>query len=221
MQRFLLILILTAPSSIFALTFGPFTSISPTGGNGNPPLIAVAGNGNAIAVWVNFPNTIQAAFFNGTTFLPAFVVDTGSAPQIGIDQGGNAFIIYVTLLAPTQILVKRFTSSNLTLAAAVQLSTPGTSNSSPQIAVSQNGNALAVWLQNAPAAVLSKAFSPSVTPGPPFFQWSASPTQIPFLPAGLGLDATAMGFAIINNLSGIPPGTPQGTIQVSRIAASP
>lgn len=215
MKRLLIVvlLLLSAPLHC-AVNYGPFIQISPTGGNGVPPLLAVAANGNAFAAWINFPNTIQAAFFNATTGVwTSFNVAIGSAPQIGIDQLGNAFLVWVsTANGPaTQILATRFNAATMTFSAITQLSTVGTYNSTPQIAVSGNGVALAIWFQNAPQAIVSRNFNPATG------LWSPSLSNVPVLPASFALDNFNHGFLIIDSFSG----PIQGAIQVSRITITP
>jgi hypothetical protein len=206
-------LILLAPSISFGLTFGPFTQISPTGGNGVPPLLAVSSNGNAFAAWIDYPNILQIAYFNnapGGGWIAATLAIGASAPQIGIDGSGNAFVVWVSQsqgINNTQIIVSRFTVASPTVPVlTAQLSATGTLNSSPVLAVSSSGIAVVAWLQSQPFAFLSKSFNPVAN------AWGALATVLPVLPASMSLDNFGNGFAIINS-------QPQGIIQVSRINA--
>jgi len=214
MKRFLVcLLIILSPSVLLGLTFGTFTQISATGGNGVPPLLVVSSNGNAFAAWINSANSsLQVAYFNnapGGGWRTATVATNASAPQIGIDGSGNAFVVWVTQGAPTQIIASRFTAASPTTSTLTQqLSASGTYNSSPQIAVGSSGVVVVSWIQT-PFTFLSKSFNPTTG------VWNTSTVTLPVLPASLALDGSGNGFAIINSFSG----PVQGAIQVSRITA--
>ena len=213
MKRFLFVIFFFAfQPLLFGLSFGPFISIS-QGGTNSAPQVAVAANGNAFAVWSNFPNLIQTAFFNAAINPPTGAwsapvnLATGIVPQIGIDQNGNAFVAWVSTVSTTanQILVTRFNATSMAFAPFVQLSTSGT-NFNPQIAVNGVGVAVVIW-QNIPAGVLSASFVPMTG------TWT-SPIQLSTTtpPANFALDNFNRGIAIFST-------QPQGVVQATRIFA--
>jgi hypothetical protein len=204
-----LILVLCAP--LYSLTSPTFLqTLSLPGSNANPQ-VAVAANGTAMAVWSTSPSQleIQAAFFNGTAWvflnhatvpttitnnIPGFFstvsstgsIAFGSTPKVGIDNNGNATLVYVS--SNNQIVAARYNQQNLSN--VTQLTTTGTTNSSPTLGVNQQGIAVVVWIQAAPYQVFARSFN--AAPG-----GSWGPTVI-FMP----IPAT--------NTAGIPP-NPNGT----------
>lgn len=178
------------------------------------PQIAVSPNGQAMAIWVNWPNQteLQGQFFDGTNWVPltgtgilnqvttsGFLTQStfafGSAPKLVIDQFGNATVAYVT--SNQQIFAAHFIQNSLPAANVVQLSTPGTVNISPSIAVNLNGFALAVWIQNAPYQVLSRVYLPATN------IWNVAEIFLPFpprttgtYPASFGLGNNNIGTAV-------------------------
>ena len=210
-MTYLFLLLFSLPSLLFGLTTGPFITISNTGGNSTPQ-IAVSSGGNASAIWLNFPNTIQFAYFNAATGLwtPPLNLAVGSNAQIGIDGVGNTIVVWVS---QNQIFASRFNVPTLTFSPPVQLSSLGGSNNSPKLAVNDVGTAVVVWLQNN-FTVLSASLNPAT------LLWttipiSFAPTTIlgsSTYPAAFGLDNSNKGLAIFQTV-------PQNIIQVTRILA--
>ena len=238
MKRVLLALVLTAFSPLYGLTF-PF-SLTPTppppsifvqdltlaGPNANPQ-VAVAANGQAIAVWTNFPNQIeiQAAFYNNgigvpngqpswvylnnanmgtnipgfasvvrTTGTNAGTIALGSSPKVGIDQYGNATIVWVS--PNSQIIAARYNGSSLS--SVTQLTATGTSNISPTLAINQHGTVVVVWIQATSYRVLA---SSAYINGP----WGTAVTFMPIFQNNQGIPVNPNGtypasFSLSNNL---------------------
>ncbi len=174
MHTLFLLLIIGITTALSAVTSPTFLqTLTNPGSNGNLQL-AVSSNGvSAIAAWTSFPNQveIQAAFFNGTVWLTNLpqplaipnispTIALGSSPKVGIDQYGIATIVWVT--PNNQIRVARYFQNTLIdTNQSIQLTTTGTINSAPTMAVSQDGTVLVVWIQNTPFQVLCSSLIPS------------------------------------------------------------
>ncbi len=233
MKTLLLALALITFSSLYAEVVSPtyLQNLTLAGPNGNIQL-AVSANGQAVAVWTNWPNQgaeLQAAFFNGiswiylnnntgatisfnvSNFFPRFVNGSGtfaigSAPRVGIDNDGNATIVWV---APNSQIVAARYNKNL-LSSVTQLTASGTSNISPTLAVNPEGLAVVVWIRAASYQVQARSFNPTLgvwsdqvifmrIPAPGTSLVNPIPTKnIPAnssgtYPAGLGLSNTDTG----------------------------
>lgn len=187
------------------------------------PQIAVSPNGQAMAIWVNWPNQteLQGQFFDGTNWVPligtgilnqvnspGFLTQTtfalGSAPKLVIDQFGNATVLYVT--SSQQIIAAHFNQNSLPATNVVLLSNPGTFNISPAIAVNLNGFALAVWIQNAPYQVLSRVYIPASN------VWNTAEFFLPFPPRATGIYPAYFGLGNNNRGTAVWLDAPTGII---------
>ena len=135
--------------------------LSETGRDAESPQIAIDNTGNAIAVWrgsngSNGSNgTIQASryTYNGSWLAPNSVAnlsDTGGNadyPQIAIDNLGNAIAVWRESNGSNGIIqASRYTNGSwLAPALVANLSAVGGNAQSPQIAIDNTGNAIAVW----------------------------------------------------------------------------
>lgn len=201
MTRFLILLML--PSLLWGVSTSAPVSISSVGGNSSPQ-IALADNGNAVALWTAFPNQIFVSNFTATTGLWSgpVTLTLGNAPQLAIDGTGNAIVVWVT--STSQINASRFDVATQTWSAAVLVSSTGGVNTFPQIAMNGNGVALVVWLQST-NQVLASSFNPNT------FAFSTPTTFLSNTnPAGFQLDNNNTGIAIWQSF-------PTGLIQTSRI----
>ena len=125
-------------------------------GNADNPQIAFDRNDNAITVWQQndgIRNNIWANQFNGTTWDGAILIETdntGSAfnPQIAISNNGNAIAVwYQNDGTRNNIWANQFNGT--TWNGAILIETDNTGSAfNPQIAISNNGNAIAVWYQH-------------------------------------------------------------------------
>lgn len=206
---FLVLCTNATPISAEQVVTSSFATISLAGGTNSAPQLGVAGNGNAIAVWQTFPNFIQTAWFNHTTQIWTFfgTLAQGNAPVIAVDGLGNAFILFVNL--SNQIIAARFDAVNQSYS-FTQLSSSGTINTSPRIAVNTSGShGVAIWIQNTPFQILSSAFDTAT------LSWSV-PTIFAgnVFPATFGIDNFNTGVALINAF-------PSAQIQAANMAIVP
>ena len=123
-------------------------------GAANNPQIAVDSSGNALAVWRQSDgtrNNIWANRFDGMTWGVAAQIETGTGnafdPQIAVDNSGNALAVWFQFDGGTRhsIWANRFDGANWGMTVLVE-SDAGNAVS-PQIAVDNSGNVLAVWRQ--------------------------------------------------------------------------
>jgi hypothetical protein len=131
--------------------------LSAVGQNASNPKIAIDNLGNAIAVWTRFNGfngIIQTRryTYNGSWSTPESVVDlsavggNASSPQIAIDNLGNAIAVWSRSNGSNTIIqARRYTYTNGSWLASVDLSETGGNASSTQIAIDKFGNAIAVW----------------------------------------------------------------------------
>lgn len=171
-------------------------------GSNAAPQIAVSSNGQAIAIWLNFPSPfgIQGMFFDGSVWVPLVNIDgtnflisgttspsnfaTGSAPKVGIDQFGNSIVVWVSPFNQIQVAVfhRQFLQPSATIPTNnfTQLTVNGTFNASPSISVNQLTFAMVVWTGS--NQVFASTFTPNVNI-PSGGTWSA---PFPFLPMPFG-----------------------------------
>ena len=119
------------------------------------PQIAFDRRGSALAVWAQNDGTryhIWANRFNGTDWGTAELIETDDAgnafgPQLAFDDTGSAFVVWVQNDgARYNIRANRFDGSNWGTAELIETDNRGDAFK-PQIALDNNGNALAVWKQ--------------------------------------------------------------------------
>jgi len=121
------------------------------------PQIAIDQSGNGLAVWDQFDGTRTNIWANRYTLTGGWGaaelietddVDSAFNPQIAIDQSGNALAVWVQRDETgilSNIQANRFTPADgWGVAELIKLDTTDIS-SSPQIAIDQNGGAVAVW----------------------------------------------------------------------------
>jgi hypothetical protein len=120
------------------------------------PDVAVDEGGNAYAVWEDWRNGNRDVYFShlpaGGTWASADQVndDGGDAgqygPKIGVDDGGNAHVVWSDSRNDTAGIYAAHRPTSGVWEANVQISDPITdSTQSPDIAVSNDGDAYAVW----------------------------------------------------------------------------
>ena len=127
--------------------------IGPIGGD---PRVAIDANGNAIAVWQQGNNTVKAnryvagAGWGTPTDIQISTDPINSVPQIAMDANGNAIAVWSQKdgLLPYNIYQKRYTVISSWNASSM-ISDGLSDASASQIAVSTNGDAMAVWSQDA------------------------------------------------------------------------
>jgi hypothetical protein len=125
------------------------------GGNGADPTVVVDGSGNAIAVWSQntdvFANRYDAS---GASWGTAASIDDSTlaaqAPQIGIDDAGNAIAVWAQGIAGSRdIYANRFDVGGTAWDTAETIDTGVADAREPDVAVDDDGNAVAIWLQGA------------------------------------------------------------------------
>jgi len=126
--------------------------------SGTNAQVAFDGSGNAFSVWQQGTTTqvYSAQYARGldwslTSTLPGQnPILPATFPQIAVDQTGNAIVIWIQSDGiRTQMYWARYSAASLAWSTAVKI--PGqitTSPQSSQIAMDQEGNAIAVWTQN-------------------------------------------------------------------------
>ncbi|MBN2318307.1 MAG: hypothetical protein JXR49_04485 [Acidobacteria bacterium] len=132
-------------------------------GNAYSPQIDMDGEGNAIAVWSQFDGfnyNIWANYFDGTAWGTAEIIDTnnvGSAysPQIAMNHDGNAVSVWeqhdsfrYNIWANNFILYDEDEEEVAEWGMGMSIEDENTGDAeSPQIAMDDDGNAIAVWMQ--------------------------------------------------------------------------
>ena len=127
-------------------------------GNANKPQITIDTNGNAMAVWFQSDGTRDNIWANrytvGTGWDTATLIETDNSgnannPQITIDTNGNAMAVWSQSDGiRDNIWVNRYTAgTGWGTTTLIETDNSGNANN-PQIAIDNNGNALAVWSQS-------------------------------------------------------------------------
>ncbi|WP_054030966.1 hypothetical protein [Desulfatitalea tepidiphila] len=120
------------------------------------PQVAVDADGGAIAVWEQYDGTrfsIWANRFDGSAWEGAGLIETDNAgdaskPQVAMNESGQAMAVWKQSDGTrNNIWASRFNGSTWDTAAMIEDENLGSVNS-PQIAMSADGRAIAVWDQN-------------------------------------------------------------------------
>jgi hypothetical protein len=117
--------------------------------------LAIDSSGNAIAVWVESQGSatnIRAARYNGTSWEADVGLETNggqaSDPQLAFDASGNAIVVW---LQPgnsiNSVWYNRYDASGAGWGTAELLETTDNVAFAPQVAVTDSGDAIAVWTQ--------------------------------------------------------------------------
>lgn len=131
-------------------------------GNAYTPQIVMDGYGNAIAVWRRYDGfyyNIRANTFNGSTWATAETIDSNNlgdaySPQIAVNYDGNAVTVWeqhdgfrYNVWANDFILYEDDAEvAEWGIGKAIETYSAGNAES-PQIAMDDNGKAVAVWMQ--------------------------------------------------------------------------
>ncbi|WP_171040648.1 Ig-like domain-containing protein [Marinobacter alexandrii] len=125
-------------------------------GDASDPQIAFNHDGKGLAVWAQFDGSgynIWANRFDGSAWGAAVQIDDGIAadaadPQIAIDPDGRGIAVWAEFDGSQyKIRANRFDGSAWGTVEFIQTTTPGEARD-PQIAISPDGQALAVWAQS-------------------------------------------------------------------------
>jgi parallel beta-helix repeat protein len=124
------------------------------------PQVAVDQFGNAISVWIQSDGVVNkvywsrysvaSAVWSDAAQLPNQPAFAATVPQIAIDQDGNAIAVWVQSGgAGDRVYWSRYSVTAAVWSDAVQIPNQIASTATvPQIAIDQDGNAIAVWIQN-------------------------------------------------------------------------
>jgi hypothetical protein len=142
--------------NIYSNTYDPGTgwgtaeTLENEAGNAYAPEIAIDGMGNAIAVWQQSDGTryniwakqyFYGAWETGKTNIQSNPRDS-YGPQIAVNVSGEAVVVWITI--PSMILwSSRFTSGSWE--ASQEIDSGETFNGRQQVAINNNGDAVAVW----------------------------------------------------------------------------
>lgn len=146
-------------------TYGPFIPLS-IGGTVADLDIATDATGTALLVWSDITsNAIFSAYFNGTLWViptpfPIDIVSSGSSanPQVAMDGSGNGVAIWADtggITPPGDIIVSFFDPTTISWGPLQTLNPAGTGGWFPNIDLSGNGTAVAVWTDAANNVVVS------------------------------------------------------------------
>jgi len=118
--------------------------------------VAIATNGNALVVWEQFTgsrNRIVSSVYNGATWSAAQAIESvntgqGVAPRVAMNGSGNGAAVWRHNDGTRyNIWGNHFNGSTWGTAVLLETSNTGDANP-PQVAVSANGRAIAVWSQD-------------------------------------------------------------------------
>ncbi len=124
-------------------------------GDAEFPQVAVDGNGNAVAVWVQFNDIWSNRYAAGTGWGTPEIIETESrnaySPQIAVDGSGNAIAVwYQDDGSNDSIWSNRYAAGTGWGEAELIETNDDRDAEFPQVAVDGSGNAVAVWVQYEP-----------------------------------------------------------------------
>jgi hypothetical protein len=157
---------------------GATTIQTDASGEGSFPRVALDGHGNAMAVWHQTDGTryniwanhyVAGSGWSGARLIETDDTDSALYPQVGMDSGGNALVVWEQYDGTRyNIISARFASSSGWSTSAPIESDAG-SATDPQIGVDPSGNAVAVWTQQGTARinVVANRYTPGAGWGTP------------------------------------------------------
>ena len=151
----------TAKPKIWTNSSDITDNISPDGGIGYYPQVAMDDNGNAIIVWQGFDGSyyqvFKSEYRNGSWTNPTDITDTVSiggqhayAPQVAMDNNGNAIIVWYEFDGSNyQIFKSEYRNGSWTNPSNLldNISPNGQDAYTPHVAMDNIGNAIIVWRQ--------------------------------------------------------------------------
>ena len=138
--------------------------------NGYPwPQVAINNSGNAIAIWIQsdgITNNIYAnRYISGTGWAGAELVENDDAewsmnyaPQVALDNSGNATAVWVQNDGTWDNIYANRYISGTGWAGRQLLEATGGNAGSPQIAIDNLGNAMAVWSQDPSPSIYANRY---------------------------------------------------------------
>jgi hypothetical protein len=118
------------------------------------PQVAMDGNGNAVAVWVQNNNIASNRYTQGDGWGTAELIETGQgrafAPQVAMDGSGNAVAVWTQVDTPAgdAVVSNRYDAQSDSWGTWERIETGNAQATAPQVAMEPCGNAVAVWVQN-------------------------------------------------------------------------
>ena len=134
-------------------TFAAAVDLSAAGQDAGQPQVALDDAGGAIAVWERSNGTdsiVQAAVrpAGGTFTAPVDLSLAGRGaydPQVALDRDGDAIAVWKRFSGTNFIVQAAVRPAGGTFAGPTDLSAAGRSAQAPQVAIDQDGDAIAVW----------------------------------------------------------------------------
>jgi hypothetical protein len=114
------------------------------------PRVAVGRSGDAVVVWyLDGSYRIEASRFDSQagTWGPATDLGAGVAPDVGVDDAGNAIVVWSAASQPGQVQAARYAAVAGSWGAPVALIDQGLGAWEARVVVDASGNATAAWTQ--------------------------------------------------------------------------
>ena len=176
------------------------TTIDAGGGQASEPQIAFDGSGNAIAVFIHggsvYANRYSSGIWAGAQEIDAGP-DTVYPPQISVFDNGNAIAVwaqYNVAFTRNIIYVTHYDAGSGTWSGATSLQNAA-AGSLPQVAVSDSGDAIVVWMQESSPHDTYAAVYDGASWGAPTQLSETESAHIGTIPR-VGVDATGNGIAV-------------------------
>jgi len=128
------------------------------------PLVAVAADGSAIALWSQGEQVRGCAFDPTLGWDAPIVVEPAHVPErgiaLGMDAAGNAIALYTRVQqGAIEVVAERYTAATGLWDAFAVLSEEGAVTDNPQIAITPSGDAVATWWQSPDDIALARGQS--------------------------------------------------------------
>ena len=176
------------------------SEIDAGGGQASEPQVVFDGSGNAIAVFIH-NGSVYANRFSSGAWEGALEIDAGPdtvySPQIAALDNGNAIAVWAQYnVAQTRdiIYVNHYDAGTGMWGGAVSLQNTA-AGSLPQLAVSDSGDAMVVWLQGTGPFYTYAAIYDGAAWGSPTILSDAENAHISTIPR-VGIDSSGNGIAV-------------------------
>ena len=134
------------------------------------PLVAVAADGSAMALWSEGDDVMGCAFDPTMGWEAPVVVEPEHVPERGIalamDAAGNAIALYTRVQqGAIEVVAERYTGATGLWDAFAVLSEDGAVTDNPQIAITPSGDSVATWWQSPDDVALARGRSDTMVWG--------------------------------------------------------
>lgn len=143
-------------NSYSAGVWGKAMAIESGTGEASSPHVAMDENGNAIVIWQQNDGRFDSIYANrytdgawGTAIPIENSAGEATSPEIGMSSNGNAAAVWLQNVSGSNFSVYAAVFSGSSWGGAKVLENGTSEAIDPQVAIDGNGNAIAVWLQNA------------------------------------------------------------------------